>query len=153
MELYLIIALQLLALILAVIIVLRKPKSEHDELQRIKQDIELLSRSLKDETANLRADILGQNRENREELARTLKDNSDSQIKQAAETRAELAATLNSLNQQINKDALTNREELTKALNNLSESLSRKLAELTSGTTEQSDKLKKEHRRAYGTDP
>lgn len=143
MELYLIIALQLLALILAVIIVLRKPKSEHDELQRIKQDIELLSRSLKDETANLRADILGQNRENREELARTLKDNSDSQIKQAAETRAELAATLNSLNQQINKDALTNREELTKALNNLSESLSRKLAELTSGTTEQSDKLKK----------
>lgn len=143
MELYLIIALQIAALAIAIIIAARKPKGDSEALKQLKQDLDLLSRALKDETSSLRSDILGQNRENREELAKALSANAESQAKLALDTRAELSTALNTLNQQINKDALANREELSKALNNLSESLTRKVAELTSGTSEQSEKLKK----------
>jgi DNA recombination protein RmuC len=143
LELYVIIALQAVAIVICIIIATRKPKSNDDELQKLRQELELLSRTMKDETAAVRSDILIQNRENREELARNLKDSADSQAKHALDTRTELTASLNNLNQQILKDATSNREELSKALNNLSESLSRKLAELTSGNTEQSEKLKK----------
>jgi DNA recombination protein RmuC len=143
MELYLIIALQIAALAIAIIIAARKPKGDSEALKQLKQDLDLLSRALKDETSTLRSDILGQNRENREELAKALSANAESQAKLALDTRAELSTALNTLNQQINKDALANREELSKALNNLSESLTRKVAELTSGTSEQSEKLKK----------
>ncbi|HPI26148.1 MAG TPA: DNA recombination protein RmuC, partial [Candidatus Cloacimonadota bacterium] len=142
MELYLIIALQLAALIVAFIILGKKPKA-NPELMQLKHELELLSRALKDETSALRSDILGQNRENREELAKTLKDSSESQARLALDARSELTSALYTLNEQINKDALANREELSKALNNLSESLTRKVAELTSGTSEQSEKLKK----------
>ena len=141
MELYLIIALQLAALIVAFIILGKKPKA-NPELMQLKHELELLSRALKDETSALRSDILGQNRENREELAKTLKDSSESQARLALDARSELTSALNTLNEQIDKDALANRNELTKALNNLSESLGRKLSELTTANAEQSEKLK-----------
>jgi len=141
MELYLIIALQLAALIVAFIILGKKPKA-NPELMQLKHELELLSRALKDETSALRSDILGQNRENREELAKTLKDSSESQARLALDARSELTSALYTLNEQINKDALANRNELTKALNNLSESLGRKLSELTTANAEQSEKLK-----------
>ena len=141
MELYLIIALQLAALIVAFIILGKKPKA-NPELMQLKHELELLSRALKDETSALRSDILGQNRENREELAKTLKDSYESQARLALDARSELTSALYTLNEQINKDALANRNELTKALNNLSESLGRKLSELTTANAEQSEKLK-----------
>ncbi|MCB5253916.1 MAG: DNA recombination protein RmuC [Candidatus Cloacimonadaceae bacterium] len=136
----------LLIAILALLIVLlfrRRSESSPEELLRLKTELEMLSRTIKDEVNGLRAEVLSQNQVNREELSRTLKDSSESQFKQASETRMEISNTLNALNKQMIADSALSRQELTKAQNNLSESLSRKLSELTTGSSEQTEKLKK----------
>ncbi|MDD2424119.1 MAG: DNA recombination protein RmuC [Candidatus Cloacimonetes bacterium] len=136
----------LLIIIIALLLVLlfrRRPEGNSEELLRLKTELEMLSRTIKDEVNSLRAEVLNQNKANREELSRTLKDGSESQFKQASETRIELTNTLNALNKQMNTDSALNRQELAKALGDLSESLSRKLTELTTGSSEQTEKLKK----------
>jgi DNA recombination protein RmuC len=140
---YVLLALSAVGIILILILLKRKPLDDREELKRLRTEVEMLSRILKDEIGSLRQVLLTQNSENRIELASQIKNASDSQLKAAGESRAELSTTLSTLTTQMNTDAGKNREELSKALNNLSESLSRKLADLTAGSAEQSDKLKK----------
>ena len=140
---YVIIALSLIIIALLIILLKRKSQSATEELARLKNEVEILSRSLKDTENSLRQDLLKQNSENRLELATQIKNAEESQQKAALDTRAELSNTLSTLSTQLNSDAGKNREELSKSLSNLSESLSRKLSELTSGSLEQSDKLQK----------
>ncbi|MDI3504549.1 MAG: recombination protein RmuC [Candidatus Cloacimonadota bacterium] len=140
---YITLALLVITLILLLILLKRKSNTAGEELSRLTQEIEMLSRHVKDTESNLRQDLLKLNSENRQELSNLLKNASDSQIKQARDTRLELNKTLTDLNAQINADAHKNREELGKSLTNLSESLSRKLTELTTGNAEQSEKLNK----------
>ena len=140
------ILLALLLIIIALLIVLlfrRGSQGAATELLRLKTELEMLSRTIKDEVNDLRSEVLSQNKINREELSRILKDSSESQFKQASETRIELSSTLNALTKQMNTDSALSRQELTKAQNNLSESLSRKLTELTTGSSEQTEKLRK----------
>jgi DNA recombination protein RmuC len=136
-------ALLAVVLLLLVILLRRKGKSAAEDILPLTNELELLSRRVKDTEIQLRQDILKLNSENRLELATMLKNSADSQVKQASETRLELNGILTELNKQINADAHKNREELSKSLNNLSESLSRKLSELSTGSSEQSEKLKK----------
>ena len=140
------ILLALLLIIITLLIVLlfrRGSQGAATELLRLKTELEMLSRTIKDEVNDMRSEVLSQNKINREELSRILKDSSESQFKQASETRIELSSTLNALTKQMNTDSALSRQELTKAQNNLSESLSRKLTELTTGSSEQTEKLRK----------
>lgn len=140
---YIMIGLIALSIVMLVILLRRKSQYNSDELQLLKTELEMLSRSVKDESHNTRQDLLKLNSDNRIELATQIKNANDSQLKAAVDSRAELSTTLSALSKQMNEDAAKNRLELGKALNDLSESLNRKLSELTTAEAEQSEKLKK----------
>lgn len=140
---YIIGGLGLISVVLILILLRRKTQDGHEDIIRLKGEIEMLSRSLREDIGRLRQDILNLNSENRLELAAQIKNANDSQLKAAGDSRVELSSTLSAITKQMNEDAAKNREELTRSLNNLSESLNRKLAELASGTAEQTEKLKK----------
>lgn len=132
----------LICIALLLILLKRKPLSTRDEINNLKNEVEMLSRTIKEDVQCLRQDLLRLNSDNRIELSSQIKNFSDSQLKVAGDSRMELSNTMLSLTKQMNEDATKNREELSKSLNNLSDTLSRKLAELSNVTSEQSEKLK-----------
>jgi DNA recombination protein RmuC len=140
---YIVLGISVLSSILILIILKRKSPDNTEELIRLKGELEMLTRTQKEDSVSLRHEIVKMNSDNRIELANQLKNANDSQLKVASDSRAELSATLSTLNKQMNEDAGKNREELSTSLSKLSESLSRKLSELSSASFDQSDKLKK----------
>lgn len=134
-----------LAIVIFTYLQLRKFKrgDEAQEIMQLKSELENLSRYVKEELPNLRKELLSISSENRNDLATALKNHSDSQLLQAQTSRTEINATLSELNKQINADAAKNRLEQGNSLNNLSESLVRKLSDLTTTFSEQSELLKR----------
>lgn len=125
------------------IILRRLPQDQKQELTLLKAELEMLSRTLKDESHSLRQDLLKLNTDNRLELASQIKNFSDSQLKIAGDSRTELSTSLSALSKLMNEDSAKNRAELGKSLDNLTESLSKKFGDLSNLSSEQSEKLKK----------
>ncbi|MDD4147802.1 MAG: DNA recombination protein RmuC [Candidatus Cloacimonetes bacterium] len=140
---YIIIGLLAISIILMTIILRRLPQDQKQELTLLKAELEMLSRTLKDESHSLRQDLLKLNTDNRLELASQIKNFSDSQLKIAGDSRTELSTSLSALSKLMNEDSAKNRAELGKSLDNLTESLSKKFGYLSNLSSEQSEKLKK----------
>ncbi|MCK9557783.1 MAG: DNA recombination protein RmuC [Candidatus Cloacimonetes bacterium] len=140
---YIIIGLLAISIILMTIILRRLPQDQKQELTLLKAELEMLSRTLKDESHSLRQDLLKLNTDNRLELASQIKNFSDSQLKIAGDSRTELSTSLSALSKLMNEDSAKNRAELGKSLDNLTESLSKKFGDLSNLSSEQSEKLKK----------